>query len=380
MLKNKYILFSIAVFISFANTIAQDRFDSLVTAGIHQIYNIKYNEANSTFNTLIKEYPDHPAGYFFDAMVIWWKIALDLEDESYDDEFIDKLEFVIDFCDDLLDENPDNVDAIFFKGGALGFRGRLYSIREDWFDAALDGKEALPLVNRAYEIDPGNVDVQLGFGIYNYYAEAVPEKYPFVKPFMIFFPRGDKKKGLKQLEYVAAKGQYAKYESLYFLATIYYSFEEKYSKAVEYLDRLVAEFPDNPRFQRLLGRTWVKRNNYNVASKIFMDIVSRFNRNLPGYDLKAAREAYYYIGMNYRHKEEVDSAKKYFELCEQASKQVNEDEPSGFLINAALYTGYMYDKLGRREDALKKYKEVLEYDDYKGSHDSAERYIKTPYK
>ena len=35
-------------------------------------------------------------------------------------------------CDKLLDVDEKNVDALFFKGGAIGFRGRLRAIRESW--------------------------------------------------------------------------------------------------------------------------------------------------------------------------------------------------------------------------------------------------------
>lgn len=194
------LLFSNKIF--FAQTA---RFDSLINTGINQIYYIEFEEAQKTFDLVQKDYPKHPAGKFFDAMIVWWKIMLDMDNEEYDDIFEDKLDDEIDFCDDLLDENDKNVDAIFFKGGALGFRGRLFSIRQEWFSAALDGKDALPLVNEAYEIDPTNEDVKLGFGIYNYYAAAIPEKYPFIKPAMIFFPKGDKRKGIEQLKLAAKK-------------------------------------------------------------------------------------------------------------------------------------------------------------------------------
>ena len=42
---------------------AQDsKFDSTVTAGIKQIYDIKFPEAESTFKKLIADYPNKPAG------------------------------------------------------------------------------------------------------------------------------------------------------------------------------------------------------------------------------------------------------------------------------------------------------------------------------
>ena len=183
-------------------------YDSLVKAGINQIYSIKFEEAEKTFQVLKKEYPKHPASRFFFAMIDWWNIILSEENEELDDRFYENIEETVDFCDEILDNNPDDVDAMFFKGGAIGFRGRLNVIRENWFSAANDGREALPLVEHAYELDPTNVDVQLGFGIYNYLAAVIPERYPIVKPVMIFFPEGNKELGLEQLKEAAASGKY----------------------------------------------------------------------------------------------------------------------------------------------------------------------------
>ena len=106
----------IVLFLSSANfaQVKTSRFDSLLTAGVHQIYNIKFEAAEFTVNLIKKEFPKHPAGYFFDAMIYWWKIMLDFDNEDYDDTLVDKLEEVIDLCDDILDEDPENVDAVFF--------------------------------------------------------------------------------------------------------------------------------------------------------------------------------------------------------------------------------------------------------------------------
>ncbi|MBK9229172.1 MAG: hypothetical protein IPL67_19460 [Ignavibacteria bacterium] len=62
-------------------------------------------------------------------------------------------------------------------------------MRENWFGAAEDGKEALNLLQEAYNLNPLNKDVIFGVGIYNYFAEYVPEVYPVVKPPMLIFQR-----------------------------------------------------------------------------------------------------------------------------------------------------------------------------------------------
>jgi tetratricopeptide (TPR) repeat protein len=373
------IVFSLLV-IGITNAGMNERFDSLIVAGIDQIYNIKLDKAEKTFTKVIKEYPQHPSGYFFDAMILWWQILMDPENEDYDDALIDKLDFVIDFCDEILERNPYNVDAMFFKGGSLGFRGRLYAFRQSWFYAALDGKDALPLVYNAYKAAPANPDIQLGFGIYNYYAAVIPEKYPVVKPFMALFPEGDKQKGLEQIKYVAESGKYAKIESMYFLATSYYGFENDFDKAYEYTDKLTSMFPDNPKFQSLKGRIWIKLNKNSEAAGIFQNIYRRCERNMPGYNNSAKREASYYVAAQYERLGILDSAKHYFEVCESVSKLMDEDEESGFLVNAAIYLAKIDTRLGNKKEAIRRYKEVLDYRDYRNSRDKAEEALEKLYK
>ncbi len=255
-----------------SNICASDaKYDSLVTTGIREIYNIKFPAAEKTFREVIADYPDQPAGRFFLAMIDWWKILLDVDDESRDEIFFQKLEDIIYQCDDLLDKNPKNVDALFFKGGAIGFRGRLRAFRESWLKAADDGREALPIVEEASNLDPNNKDVLLGFGIYNYYAAVIPEEYPLIKPLMIFFPNGDKQKGIDQLNNTAENGKYAKYEAQYFLMTLYYTYEKNPYKADEYAKELTNEFPDNPIFERWRGRIAAKRGDMTLSSNIFKD-------------------------------------------------------------------------------------------------------------
>lgn len=371
------IVYLLIVFLS-SHTFSQTtKFDSLVNDGINRIYNIKFEEAEKIFNKLELNYPKHPAGKFFKAMIIWWQIMLDQNDEQFDDLFEDKLEEVIDFCDDLLDENENNVDALFFKGGSLGFRGRLYSIRKNWFDAALDGKDALPLVYEAYKIDSTNEDVKLGFGIYNYYAEAIPEKYPFIKPAMIFFPSGDKEKGIEQLKSTAKNGKYAAVEAKFFLLNLYYQFEDDYNEALIYAKPLHEKFPDNPTFQKYVGRIYVKRGDYKTASKYFGDVRKKCNANMPGYNEVLLREAEYYLGVNYMRKNVIDSAKTSFQNCFDISKRVDKekDEESGFQVNALIYLAKIADRTGNKNLAEKYYEEILRLRDFSNSHKKAKRYL-----
>lgn len=372
----KFILI-ITVFTTISFTQNQS-FDQRVNEGIGHIYNIKFDEAEKTFRALIADYPDHPSGRFFLAMIDWWKILLDLENEEIDDIFFQKLEDVIYQCDGILKKDKTNVDALFFKGGAIGFRGRLRALRESWLKAADDGREALPIVEHAANLDPDNVDVQLGFGIYNYYADVIPNEFPLIKPLMIFFPSGDKQKGIEQLRNTAFNGKYAKYEAQYFLMTLYYRYENNYSSAGEFAGILLKEFPDNPVFQRWLGRISVRRNNWLLADSLFTDVIIKAEKNLTGYNAPSSlRESYYYVGYHQRDNGNLDSAKTMFEKCRDISLLVDKNEESGFQVNSVLYLAMIEEAQGRNENAIDLFNKVLKMRDYGNAHSIARTSLNT---
>ncbi len=359
-----------AVHFSFAQ---KPTYDSLVKAGINQIYSIKFTEAEKTFQLLKKEYPKHPASRFFFAMIDWWKIILSEENEEQDDIFYDKIEETVDFCDEILDNDPENIDALFFKGGAIGFRGRLQVMRESWFSAADDGREALPLVELAHKLDPDNVDVKLGFGIYNYLAAVIPEKYPIVKPVMMFFPSGDKQLGLNQLKEAASAGKYSKFEARYILITFFYYFENDMNSAEIYANQLVQSFHDNPVFERWRGRIAARKNEWTLVDSIFKDVLKKADKNLEGYNTPMVRrEANYYIGNNLRNNENYTDAFLYFKKCIEESKKIDGDKASGFRINATLYSGTIMEMRGKYDEAKKYYNAVLDMREFNNSHTQAE--------
>lgn len=373
---------------AFSTTISSDSirfvhtkdFDLRVKKGIDYIYNIEFDSAEIVFKKLMLDYPENPAGRFFLAMIDWWRIAIDPDNESLDNLFFEKLEDVIYHCDQILKKDEKNLDAIFFKGGAIGFRGRLRGLRNSWIKAADDGREALPLLQLAWSIDSTNYDLLFGMGIYNYFAEVIPDEFPYVKPLMIFFPKGNKQLGIQQLQMAAEKAKYASTESMYFLLYIYYHYEENIFQARRYASILHEKYPKNPIFHRYLGRAYIRYGDYKTASEIFKEVFERSEKGFPGYNKNAMREAAYYIGMNYRLEGKYDSSAFFFKKCVDVSKEIDKKgDESGFQSYAALNLGIVYDLMGKREEAIEAYKYVLSIKDWSDAHSSAEKYLQIPY-
>lgn len=351
-----------------------------IQRGIDYIYNIQFDKADSLFADVVRWNPQHPIGYFFEAMTQWWRILTNFDDESQDQKFYDLLDKVINLCDQRLDKNPNDVVALFFKGGAVGFRGRLRANRSKWIGAANDGLVALPIVQKAYKLDPNNYDVLLGIGIYNYYADVIPDQYPFVKPFMVFFPSGDRKKGLQQLEEAAQHARYASIEANYFLMQNYFLYEKDFAKALAIAAELHKRFPANPIFQRYLGRCLISLGRLGEANDVFLDIAKRFRKKQTGYDEYDGREAYYYLGKYDFLTGKMDEALRYLVSSDSLSQIVDKGESSGFMSLANLMIGMIYDTQGKRAAAVDEYKRVLDMKEFENSRRDAEQYLKQPYK
>ncbi len=376
-MKKTLIIFILILFSSIkAQTFDNNLPDAIINKGINQIYNLKFDAAKKTFEKIKTK--NLPAFYFFKSMLLWWEILLDLNNESKDDLFIETIDTTIDFCDSQLDKDENNSLALFFKGGALGFKGLLQSIRMDWFSAVANGADALELVYTAYNLDSSNVDLKLGFGIYNYFAEALPEKYPAAKPLMIFLPSGNKTLGLQQLHQVAEDGRFAKIEAKYTLVKIYHLFEKKYFNAIPLEEELIAQFPDNPIFLRYYGKSLIAQYGYKNAYPIFEKIYLRCTKGDFGFNENFRREAAYYLGMKQMSLGENNSALKYFAECETLCRKIDKKD-NGFLTNSILYQGMLFDLLNRRPEAIEKYKQVLDVKNYKQAHEKAEKYLEKQY-
>lgn len=353
--------------------------DTLVAQGTKYIYNIEFEKAEQCFKKIQSLEPKNPAGYFLDAMIEWWEINMFPFSKKTDDKFLAKIEKVIQLSDALLEKEEYDLTGLFFKGAALGYRARLYAQRNSWLDAASDGKTAFDIMSKCYERAPNNHDIMMGTGIYNYFAEAIPEKMPLLKPIVLFFPKGNKKIGILQLKSSATYARYTRVEAMTTLMQINYSFEENMNEAYFYSKQLKTSYPNNPYFHKYFARCLVRMGEWDSLEVQWREIVNRTLNKQKGYDNPVGREGCYYVGLALDRKGNLEMALKYLLKCEEISKYIADDE-SGFRASANLKIGLIYDKLGKRDLAIKQYKLCLNLKDFQDVHEKAEKYLKVPYR
>ncbi|MBS1552508.1 MAG: hypothetical protein JST15_10635 [Bacteroidetes bacterium] len=377
----KIILISLFFLIFLSSPVKSQTTEENTIAGIDLIYHLKFDSAESKFRDIIKADSRNPAGYFFLAMIDWWKININKENQSLDDVFFGKVEKVIEVADERLDKNENDDNAMFYKGGALGYRGLVKGLRESWLKAAEDGREAINLLQKANEINMNNKDVLFGVGLYNYFAEYIPETYPVVKPLMIIFPKGDKVKGLSQIKETLNGSKYAKTEAKYVLAYLNVIYEKNYYEAELYAKSLTEEFPENPVFEKYLGNSYVGQGKWNEALSVWKSVIEKIDSNKTGYgSVFLKRESNYYTALCYLKLNSILEAEPYIEKALDITQKIDKENNDAYTSYIYLICGMLNDVKGNKSTAGVFYDKVLSMKNYQNSHQEAERFKKDGYK
>jgi tetratricopeptide (TPR) repeat protein len=196
---------------------------------------------------------------------------------------------------------------------------------------------------------------------------------------MLFFPSGDRKKGLEQLRLASEHAKYAGVEASYFLMQSYYMFEKDFPRAYSIAMRLHERYPRNSIFYRFLGRCLVSLGRVGEARDIFTDIEQLCDGKVFGYDTFDKREAVFYLGKFEFMANRFDTALNYLYQCDVLSRKIDKDGSSGFMAQGNLLIGMIYDVRGQRPQALEQYEKVLDMKDYENSHSDAKKYRRVPY-
>jgi tetratricopeptide (TPR) repeat protein len=270
------------------------------TQAINHMYNFKFYEAEREFNYLKVKYPDHPLPEFLLGLMEWWKIVPNTENVIYDERCLEYMDKSIEKAEKIWDDS-ENPEAAFFMAAAYAFKGRLHSERKHWTKATFAAKNALKYLDRSRTFADFSPELMFGDGLYNYYFYYVKENYAMLRPVLWLFPKGDKAKGIVQLEKVSYNAFYTRTEARYFLLQIY-GLENMNDKALNLSKYTYETYPDNPFFQRFYARCAFVSGKVPEAKALAKSILQKIDEHYPGYEGVSGRYASYilaYYAFNY---------------------------------------------------------------------------------
>ena len=181
------------------------------------------------------------------ATALWWRIQIDPDSRTLDEEFSTAVERAIRTTAAWTVRAPDAAEAWFYLGGAYAARVQWLVLREERLAAARDGKRIKDALERALVLDPGLDDAYFGIGLYRYYADVAPTVAKILR-FLLLLPGGNREAGLAQMERARTNGRLLKGEADYQLQMIYLWYEQQTGRALALLRELARRHPRNPIF------------------------------------------------------------------------------------------------------------------------------------
>jgi len=380
----------------------QAHFDRLRAEGFEALYGLDYDTAQAKFKELTRAFPDHPAGWQFQAASLWLKTlngSRRLQSNLYnDDQFYEGEEdktdpkIVAEFkeltrnakllAEARLRKNKKDVEALYYLGATQGLKAAFAGAVERRFMGALrDGKDAVDLHEHAVKLDPTFHDARLSIGMYDYIVGGLPRPVKLIVD--VFGRGGSKKRGLATLEQVAREGRWAQDDARVMLIPLYKR-ERRFGDAARVTRELAAKYPTNHLFKLETADALVSQaaelraQNPAEAEKIEREAFTVFESLLKERGTSAARQA---DQIHYQYAAALENADQYEPAAREYLASANAlNADAGLATMARLRAAQSFDLAGKRTEAVAQYKAVLARPDLYKSHEAAGRGLKTPFR
>ena len=181
------------------------------------------------------------------ATALWWRILLDPESRTLDDDLSTAADRAIATTQAWTERAPGDAEAWFYLGAAYAVRVQWRVLRDEKVAAARDGKRIRDALEQAIELDPSLHDAYFGLGMYKYYADVAPAAARFLR-MLLLLPGGDREEGLREMLRARNQGRLLQGEADYQLHVIYLWYERNTDRALQLLRALHEQYPGNPLF------------------------------------------------------------------------------------------------------------------------------------
>lgn len=308
----------------------------LALSSLHNVYSEKFKNAESDAKRIIKKFPDHPAGYFFYAAVLNYKMEF-LQSEKFENEFYKYCDLAISKGEELLARHPDDAWVNFFIAGANGSKGKYEARYEKWVTAFKHGWRGVVIFREMLENNTGIEDALYGIGTYDYWRSA--------KTKMMWWLPGieDKREiSIKILYDLKSKGVYVRESATLDLLEILNN-EKRYDEVITIADEFLKIYPSNLKCYWEKGKAEIGKEEHTAAEKTFNHILNRIQAEIFENNYNAVLCHCYLLRIYF--------AQKRYALCQKEFKIVNSLELSSISqkrLEKHLHKASSLDRKARR--------------------------------
>ena len=251
------------------------RMHSLVLQGIDLTWQEKYGNADSVFETVAREFPDHPAGYLYQAGVVLSR-AMDNEMEVDLARFDSLIEIGKTKATVLIESGRNPAWGHFYLGTANGSDSYARVYRGDWFGGTRKGFASVSSFKDAVRLDSSLSDAFAGIGAFYYWRSRKTEAFNWIP-----FVGDDRTEAFPLLWKSVDKGVYNRYTALGMLLAVYTD-ASMFDNAIACSRAGLKQYPENRTFLWGLATACQKAEKWSEAESAYrqlLDVILRSRDN-----------------------------------------------------------------------------------------------------
>lgn len=346
-MRNRKIFLSLLfIFLFCENVSSYAHSEITIEEGLNDIYNVRLDDAENKFRSYQVQYPDDIKGYFYESMIYFYKAGT-TRDETYYGKYLELTNNVIEKCENALDKNDSDVDALFYKGAAHSYRSLIMlMLNKSLLKAADNGNDGYRILKKITQKYPDYYDAYMGLGLFKIAISFIPEKFQWM--LSLIGIDGGLKDGLEMLRTASEKAKFNKTDAKVFLAVfLIREKEELNTEPLNILKNLVNDFPESPAIRMLYGGFLVQICRVDDGVKQF-EIALNLNKFSLQKELN--KGIYSFLGTAYFRKNDFNKAAL---NLEESFKYMLDEDRYNLTMNLL---GISYEMIGRRDLAIEKYK------------------------
>lgn len=247
---------------------------NLVKESIDNIYNLKFKEVREGCSKLRVTYPGHPVTYLLEGIRIYWENYPLSPSSSASVAFESNLKKCIELCE-AKNKEAGEAEILLTNLSARGMLLLYYADNDLTMSVIPLAASTYPYIRRSFEFTSEYSDFFFFTGLYNYTREAYPEAYPVYKTVAFLFPKGDRLKGLAELQLAAKQSILFKAESSLFLSGVSLSIENNQELAYEYIKYLHELYPANLKYMAIYIKNLLLVKRYDEAESLLKYSLSK---------------------------------------------------------------------------------------------------------
>ncbi len=341
----------------------------ITTDAVEKIYNFDFKNARIAIDKLDKKLPNHPVVPFLYAYTISWQTFPLQKNYTEYTQYEIYLQTCLAQSKAILKKNKQDIEGNYFAMMAYSLMALHESEAENFWASVDLGKSAFHYLKKGFDWGDKLADYYFTTGLYRYYAVQYPETHPAAKAAMIFFPNGDKVKGLQYLQLASTQSKFSKIEAFIYLHSIYSKYEKNYLIALAQTQNLIQKYPYNPFFALKHCESLIFVGRYAEAELL----LPRF-ATLSGKMYRTAANTF--KGMIYeKYYKNYESAQTFYK---NATQITNVDVRYSKDFQALSYVGLGRITLanGQKEQAKKYLKKAQKMTEYEGVKDEIKKLLK----